>query len=286
MNEYKLLTDSTCDLPLEILKKFEIEAIPFSYQFGDEPASFDCIDENREKRLRAFYRRIKNGEFSSTSQINPSSFIKFFEPFLQNEKDILFISFSSGLSSSYGSAIMAANQLKTKYKDRKIRIIDSLCASLGEGLLVYESALLKDKGMDIESLSQWIENNKLKIKHPNIIGSLKHLQRGGRISSATAFFGSLLNIMPILHMTKQGKLEIVDKKRGMKNSVNFIISKMKESNIGNKIFISHSDCKKQALEIADIMKKEFNSEILVNEIGTVIGSHTGCGTIAIFYHVS
>ena len=157
---------------------------------------------------------------------------------------------------------------------------------MGEGLLVYESALLKEKGMDVESLSQWIEDNKLKIKHPNIIGSLKHLQRGGRISLATAFFGNLLNIMPILHMTKQGKLEIMDKKRGMRNSVNFIVSKMKNSKIGDKIFISHSDCKKQALEVANMMRKEFNSEILVNEISTVIGSHTGCGTIAIFYFVN
>lgn len=283
MNEYKILADSTCDLPLEILKKFKIETIPFSYQFGDEPPNFDYIDENRDERLRTFYGRIKNGELASTSQINPSSYIDFFETYLKDGKDILFISFSSGLSSSYHSAVMAANQMNIKYRDRKIKIVDSLCASLGEGLLVYESALLRESGMDIDSLSQWIENNKLKIKHPNIIGSLKHLKRGGRISSATAFFGGLLNIMPILHMNEQGKLEIIDKKRGMKNSVNFIISKMKESKIGNRIFISHSDCKKQAMEVADIVKREFSAEVLVNEIGSVVGSHTGCGTIAVFY---
>ena len=173
--------------------------------------------------------------------------------------------------------------MSSKYKNIKIRVVDSLCASLGEGLLVYESALLKEKGMDIDSLSQWIENNKFKIKHPNIIGSLKHLQRGGRISLATSFVGGLLNIMPILHMNEQGKLEIIDKKRGMKNSVNFIISKMKSSKIGSRVFISHSDCKKQAIEVADIIKKEFNAEVLVNEIGSVVGSHVGCGTIAIFY---
>lgn len=283
MNEYKILTDSTSDLPLEILKKFDIEAIPFTYQFGDGEVFVDKIDEEREKRMRTFYTRIKNGEMPTTSQINPGEFRDFFEPILAKNKDILFISFSSGLSSSYNSAQMAAKQLMEEYPDRKINVIDSLCASLGEGLLVYEAALLKEKWMNIDSLTNWIKENRLKVQHPNIIGSLKHLKRGGRISSTQAFFGSLLNVMPILHMNSEGKLEIVEQKRGMKSAIEFVLQEMRKDNAGKRIFISHSDCKNKAFEVADMMKKEFDAEILVNEIGPTIGTHTGCGTIALFY---
>lgn len=283
MNEYKILTDSTSDLPLEILKKFDIEAIPFTYQFGDGEVFVDKIDEEREKRMRTFYTRLKNGEMPTTSQINPGEFRDFFEPILAKNKDILFISFSSGLSSSYNSAQMAAKQLMEEYPDRKINVIDSLCASLGEGLLVYEAALLKEKWMNIDSLTNWIKENRLKVQHPNIIGSLKHLKRGGRISSTQAFFGSLLNVMPMSNINSEGKLELLGKKRGMKNAIDFILQKMKNDDAGQRIFISYSDCKSKALEVAEIIKKEFDAEILVNEIGTTVGAHIGPNTIGVFY---
>ena len=283
MSEYKILTDSTTDLPFEILKEYDIDAIPFKCIL-DNNTFEDKIDEHRNDNLDSFYKKLKEGNFPHTSQPNPLEFINFFEKDLCTGKDILFISFSSAMSGGYNSAIVAAKALREKYKERKINVIDSKCASLGEGLLVYEASQLKNQGMNIDELTNWIEENKSKIRHCGFFGDLSHLKRGGRLSSSAAFFGSMLNILPIFEVSKEGKIEIIDKKMGFKNAINFLIDKIEKEIEGNNFFISYSNGVEDKVdEIVNRMKSKFDLNVVINKLGYVIGSHTAGNTLAIFY---
>ena len=283
MSEYKILTDSTTDLPFEILEKIDVRAIPFKCTLNDNTFE-DKIDKCRNENLDIFYRKLKEGSFPRTSQPNPLEFINFFEKDLRDGKDILFISFSSALSGGYNSAMIAAKSLREKYNERKINIIDSKCASLGEGLLVYEASQLKNQGMNIDELTSWIEKYKSKIRHCGFFGDLSHLKRGGRLSSSAAFFGSVLNILPIFEINKEGKIEIVDKKVGFKSAINFLVSKIEKEIDGSNFFVSYSNGVEDKVdEIVNRIKNEFDLNIVINKLGYVIGSHTACNTVAIFY---
>ena len=285
MGEFVLITDSTSDLSIHMINKFNIEVLPLHFSLGGK--TFKDYSDEKEITRKEFYNRIRQGETSVTSQINPEDFIKAFKPHLEKQIDILYIAFSSGLSGTYSSACMASNELKEIYPDRRIIIIDSLCASLGEGLLVYLAALEKQKGMSIDQLAKWVENKKLQICHWFTVDDLHHLYRGGRVSSASAFFGSMLGIKPILHVDKSGKLVLVSKSRGRKRSFEVIIQKMEQFGLNlqnQEIFISHGDCKEDAENMAELIKKKFNvKNIFINMIGPVIGSHSGPGTLAVFF---
>jgi len=284
MSEYKILTDSTTDLPFEILKKFDIETIPFKCILGNNTIE-DVIDENRNKKLNDFYEKLQKNSFPRTAQPNPLEFINFFEKTLREDKDILFISFSSALSGGYNSSIVASKALREKYKNRKINIIDSKCASLGEGLLVYEASQLKKQGLKIDELTDWIEKHKSKIRHCGFFGDLSHLKRGGRLSTSKTFFGSILNILPIFEINVEGKIEIIEKKRGFKNTINFLLDKIDKEFDGNNFFISYSNgVEEKVKEIIDQIKKRYNANILLSKLGYVIGSHTGRNTVALFYN--
>ncbi len=285
MPDYVIITDSTTDFNEYMIKKLNIEILPLKFHIGDK--TYNDVANSKNLKIEEFYDSLRRGKTSSTSQINPEDFIKAFRPHLEVQEDILYIAFSSGLSGTYSSACIAAKELKTEFPDRKIIIVDSLSASLGEGLLVYLAVKEKQKGVDIESLSKWINETKKNICHWFTVDDLQHLKRGGRISATVAFFGSLINIKPLLHVDNQGKLVLVNKTRGRKKAINALLDKMEKTGTNlesQEIFISHGDCKEDADYTANLIKKRFKvKNIFINTIGPVIGSHAGPGTLAIFF---
>lgn len=285
MSNYVILTDSTTDFNEHMIKKLNIDVIPLKFNIGGK--SYPDYIDRKDLKIKEFYNKLRHGEISRTSQINPEDFTEVFRHHLETQKDILYIAFSSGLSNTYFSACTTAKELKTDFPDRKIIIIDSLCASLGEGLLVYLAAIEKQKGADIESLSKWIETKKKSICHLFTVDDLHYLKRGGRISATSAFFGSLLHIKPLLHVDNNGKLMLIGKARGRKKAISTILGAMEKHGTSletQEIFISHGDCEDDANYIADLIKSRFGvKNIFINAIGPVIGSHSGPGTLAVFF---
>ena len=255
--------------------------------FGFENESYLNYPDNREMDIHKFYERVKAGERSTTALINSKTFEEYFEPILKSGDDILYIGFSSGLSGTYNSSLIAAEELKQKYPDSKIVCIDTLAASMGEGLLVYHAVKLKQQGKDIEQVSQWLMDNRLKLNHWFTVDDLNHLRRGGRISAMTATIGSALNVKPILHVDNEGHLIPVHNVRGRKKSINALLEHMEELSINPQeqtIFISHANCLEDAENLANLIRKKLKiKEIILNFIGPVIGSHTGQGAIALFF---
>lgn len=285
MREYIIMTDSSCDLPLEIVNDLEISVLPLSLVIDDKKY-YNYLDE-RDITFSEFYKLMRNKKTSKTSAVNPSDFVNEMEKFLKQGKDILYLGFSSGLSCTYNNANTAVDQLLKIYPDRKIYTVDTLCASLGQGLLVYLTAMEKQKGKSIEELRDFAENIKLKVCHWFTVEDLYHLKRGGRISSSTAVIGSMLGIKPILNVDDIGKLINVSKVRGRKASINELFNKVKENAIipsQQTVFISHGDCLDDANYLADLLKKELNvKEVIINYVGPVIGTHSGPGTMSIFF---
>ena len=223
---------------------------------------------------------------STTSQVNPEQAADLLEPFLKDGKDILHLGFSSALSGTLNSMKIAGETLQEKYPEAKVIVIDTLCACLGEGLLLYKALQQKEKGMTIDELSEWVEENKLHICHNVTVDDLHHLQRGGRISKTTAVLGTLVQIKPIIHMDDNGKLQVIGKERGRKKSLNKIVDMAVEQSKGwdnDIIMITHGDCIKDAEYVAKLVREKMGIDnILINNIGTVIGSHTGPGVVAVF----
>ena len=285
MKNYVIVTESTTDLTQDLVNELGITIIPMVFGFENE--SYLNYPDNREMDIHKFYERVKAGERSTTALINSKTFEEYFEPILKSGDDILYIGFSSGLSGTYNSSLIAAEELKQKYPDSKIVCIDTLAASMGEGLLVYHAVKLKQQGKDIEQVSQWLMDNRLKLNHWFTVDDLNHLRRGGRISAMTATIGSALNVKPILHVDNEGHLIPVHNVRGRKKSINALLEHMEELSINPQeqtIFISHANCLEDAENLANLIRKKLKiKEIILNFIGPVIGSHTGQGTIALFF---
>ena len=288
MSDYILSCCSTADMPLEYFQERNIPFLCFHFnmdgkEYPDDLGQTISFDE--------FYRRIAAGALPTTSQVNVAQFVDFFEPYLAKGKDILHISFSSGLSGTYNSAVMAREQLLQKYPNRKILVVDSLGASSGYGLLVDMAADLRDGGGTLEDVSAWVEENKLNVHHWFFSTDLTHYRRGGRISAASATMGALLNICPLMNMNYEGKLIPREKIRGKKHVISAIVQKMEEhaeggANYSGKCFISNSACYEDACMVADLVEQKFpklNGKVMINSVGTVIGSHTGPGTVALFF---
>ena len=243
MAQYENLTDATSDLPPEVIDSLGIKVIPMDFEIDGK--IYSHYPDERELDSESFYKMAEKGVMITTTQITPARFIEYFTPILKEGKDILYICFSSDLSGTYGSSELAILNLKEDYPDRKIMSVDSLCASSGEGLLVYLAAKEKENGKTIEELYDWVERNRLNICHWYKVDDLFHLKRGGRISSVAATFGTALNIKPLLNMDNDGKLQLVEKLRGTKTCEHHMINKLKESYLPNKydtIIISHADC--------------------------------------------
>ena len=285
MKNYVIVTESTTDLTQDLVNELGITIIPMVFGFENE--SYLNYPDNREMDIHKFYERVKAGERSTTALINSKTFEEYFEPILKSGDDILYIGFSSGLSGTYNSSLIAAEELKQKYPDSKIVCIDTLAASMGEGLLVYHAVKLKQQGKNIEQVSQWLMDNRLKLNHWFTVDDLNHLRRGGRISAMTATIGSALNVKPILHVDNEGHLIPVHNVRGRKKSINALLEHMEELSINPQeqtIFISHANCLEDAENLANLIRKKLKiKEIILNFIGPVIGSHTGQGAIALFF---
>ena len=285
MKNYVIVTESTTDLTQDLVNELGITIIPMVFGFENE--SYLNFPDNREMDIHKFYERVKAGERSTTALINSKTFEEYFEPILKSGDDILYIGFSSGLSGTYNSSLIAAEELKQKYPDSKIVCIDTLAASMGEGLLVYHAVKLKQQGKNIEQVSQWLMDNRLKLNHWFTVDDLNHLRRGGRISAMTATIGSALNVKPILHVDNEGHLIPVHNVRGRKKSINALLEHMEELSINPQeqtIFISHANCLEDAENLANLVRKKLKiKKIILNFIGPVIGSHTGQGTIALFF---
>ena len=282
---YRIITDSTGDLTPELVRELDLTVIHM--EFTVDGKSYHNYPDGHEMSAKAFYDLLRSGKTSTTAQINSQEFVEWADPMLQAGEDLLYIAFSSGLSGTCQSALLAKQELSEKYPDRKIYVADSLCASMGEGLLVYYAAKMQQEGKSIDEVYQWVQDNKLHLCHWFTVDDLNHLKRGGRVSPAAALFGTMLGIKPVLHVDDAGHLIPVAKIRGRRQSLDALVAHMEETvtNPENQvIFISHGDCLEDAQYVADKIRSKWNvKDIVLNEIGPVIGTHSGPGTVALFF---
>lgn len=288
MSKFVILTDSSCDLSQELADELNVKVLPLSLTVKGK--EYKNYLDGREIGFKEFYTMLRNGENAKTSAINVATFLNEMESILKNGNDVLCLSFSSGLSNTYNASKIAAEELSEKYPDRKIYSVDTLCASLGQGMLVYLAAKEREKGKTIDEVKDFCENNKLNICHIFTVDDLYHLKRGGRVSSAVALVGTMLKIKPVLHMDNEGHLVNISKARGRKESLESLIRRMDEYAINPKdqtIFISHGDCYDDAKYVENLIKEKFNvKEVIINYVGPVIGAHSGPGTLSIFFYGS
>lgn len=282
MMNYQIITDSGCDLPNDMLQQLGLKMVSLSLHFRGETLADSVSDDTK-----AFYDAMRSGEVASTSAVNPDGWATVMEPVLAGGQDVLVIAFSSGLSTTYQSAVIAANELAEKYPDQKIRVVDSLCASLGQGLLCWYACKKRDEGLSLEELTDWLEEHKLNLCHWFTVDDLVYLKRGGRVGAATALVGTLLNIKPVLHVDNEGHLISVSKVRGRKASIQAMADQMAKLALpGENDFISicHGDCREDAELLAEMLKERLGvKEVFIGYTGAVIGSHSGPGTLALFF---
>ena len=285
MSEFVLMTDSSADLSQEMVQELGVTVLPLSFTIQGKV--YRNYPDNREMDLPLFYDMLRAGELATTSAVNVAEYTQAVEPILQEKKDVLILAFSSGLSSTYQSSVLAAEELREKYPDRKIYTVDTLCASMGQGLLVYLAVQEQRKGRSIEEVRDWAESTKLHLCHQFTVDDLHFLKRGGRISATTAVVGSMLQIKPVLHVDNEGRLINIGKARGRQASLKALVDKMEKTvtEEGKKtVFISHGDCRKDAVAVADMVRERFGTQdIRINYVGPVIGAHSGPGTLALFY---
>lgn len=285
MSDFVLVTDSSADLTAELADRMGILVLPLSFLV--EGRTYHNYPDNREMDLHAFYDMLRRGEIAMTSAVNVAQYTEALKPLLQAGKDVLILAFSSGLSTTYNSAVLAVNELREKYPDRTLYAVDTLCASLGQGLLVYLAAQERNKGKSIEEVRDWAEACKLSICHQFTVDDLHFLKRGGRISATTAVVGSMLQIKPVLHVNDEGRLVSIGKARGRRASLKALVDRMEQTAIDpgdQTVFISHGDCLEEAEQLAQMVKDRLGvKDVYMNHVGPVIGAHSGPGTVALFY---
>lgn len=281
MGNYVITVNSTVDLPKEWLEERNIPVMALRYTIDGE-----TYEDMSGLSHKEFFQKLREGKMAVTTQMNPEEAKEKFEPILKAGNDILHLGFSSGLSGTYNSMRIAAEELAEEYPDRKIIVIDTLCACLGEGLLLYYALKRKEEGMTIDELAQWVEENKLRVCHNVTVDDLNHLQRGGRVSKTAAILGTMVQIKPIIHMDNQGCLQVIGKERGRKKSIHKLVDmalKQYEGYENDLVMITHGDCLEDAEYLAGLVRERMGiQDILINNIGTVIGSHTGPGVLALF----
>lgn len=279
---YQIVTDSCCDFPKALLDTLDITVSPLRLLFRDS----ELVDVH-DDTLKMLYDGLRSGESASTSAINPDGWAAYIEPVLAQGKDVLVLAFSSGLSTTYQSAVIAANELLEKYPQRKVRVVDTLCASLGEGLLVWYACKKQQAGMALDALADWCEETKMRLCHWFTVDDLMYLKRGGRVSAATAVVGTMLNIKPVMHMDDEGHLVKVSTARGRKSSIDALAAKFAGLGLPGEnetVFISHGDCLEDAQYLAKVLQEKHGvKEVVIGYVGAVIGSHSGPGTLALFF---
>lgn len=282
MCKFRIVTDSSCDLPRSKAEQLGLKVVQLDVLVQGRPPKADCDVNPKE-----FYAGLRDGLTASTSAANVDTFTKVFEDIVNGGEDVLYIGFSSGLSATYQASTIAAEDVMASHPGRKVITVDSLCASLGQGLLVYYAARQAEAGKSIEEVAKFVEDNKLKLCHWFTVDDLHFLKRGGRISAATAVVGSMLSIKPILHVDDEGHLVNVGKTRGRRKSIEELFHAMEKSAIKpaeQTVFISHGDCLEDAEYLAGLVREKWGcKDILINYVGPVIGAHSGPGTLALFF---
>lgn len=281
MRDYVITVNSTVDVPKKWLEERNVPVVPLKYTIDGE-----TYTDMEGLSAKEFFAKLREGKMSSTSQVNPEEAVNLLEPYVRDGKDILHLGFSSGLSGTFNSMRIAGEMLEEKYPGARVIVIDTLCACLGEAILLHHALKQKEKGMTIDELAQWVEDNKLHVCHNVTVDDLNHLHRGGRISKTTAVLGTLVQIKPIIHMDNNGKLQVIGKERGRKKSLNKIVDMAVEQSKdwdNDIVMITHGDCIEDAEYVAKLVRERMGIDnILINNIGTVIGSHTGPGVVAVF----
>jgi DegV family protein with EDD domain len=281
-HSYTIITDSGSDLPKSLAKELGIHVISLSVLVDGEEPKDDLLVDPKD-----FYGKLRSGKMAKTAAINLDQFLAEFEPFLKDGQDILYLGFSSGLSSTYHAAVTAAEELRETYPDRKIITVDTLAASLGQGLIVYYAAKLREEGKTPEETAKWVEDHRLSLAHWFTVDDLHFLKRGGRVSAATAMVGSMLQIKPVMHVDDEGHLVKVTTARGRRASIKALFDKIRETGIEPEkqiFFISHGDCREDAEYLASLIREMYGDvEIVIDYIGAVIGAHSGPGTVALFF---
>lgn len=284
MGQFKIVTDINADLPASYLEEHEIEVMYLSYTIDQNTYS-----RGKELDYKEFYRLMREGKMPTTSQVNPDEAKRVFLEAMKDSSEILCLSFSSGLSGTYNSARIAAEEMLEEYPDLKIRVVDSKCASLGEGLFVHKAVTMRAEGKSMVETADWLEENISHFVHIFTVDDLNHLYRGGRVSKTAAVIGTMVNIKPILHVDDEGHLVPIGKVRGRKKSLHELVYYM-EKKVGNYlsnndiIFISHGDCLEDANFVAECIKEKFGIDsFLIHNVGPTIGAHSGPGTMALFF---
>jgi DegV family protein with EDD domain len=285
MSQYIIMTDSSCDLPAGLAAELELEVLPLSVLI-DGKSYVNYLDE-RDITFADCYAALRAGKNATTSAVNVEAFVQAMEPHLQAGEDILYLGFSSALSGTYNAGAVAAQQLAEKYPERKLYAVDTLSASMGQGLLVYLTVQQKRAGATIEQARDYAEAQKLHLCHWFTVDDLNHLHRGGRVSATSAVLGTVLNIKPVLHMDNEGRLIFMEKVRGRRNSIKRMLEKMRETAIEPEkqiVFMSHGDCLEDAEYLAGRIREEWGvKDVVINYVGPVIGAHSGPGTLALFF---
>ena len=288
MAQYQIITDSTTDLSPALVEKMKVAVIPMTFTMDGK--SYLNTPDEREMTSKDFYDRVRAGSMPTTSQVNGEALREFVEPYLKSGTDVLYLAFSSGLSGTYNAARLVFEELREEYPDRSVRVVDTLGASMGEGLMVYLACRERDKGLSLDEVAKWVEDNRLKLAHWFTVDDLHHLKRGGRVSGAAAFFGTMLAIKPVLHVDDEGHLIPMEKVRGRRASLDALVEHMAKTGVDNAhqtVFISHGDCEADVNYVADKIRARFGTkEIYTNPIGPVIGAHSGPGTVALFFLAS
>lgn len=279
---YRIVTDTGCDFPQEMYAQKNLTVVPLTVNYKDgEYTSYT------EDWLKELYAGLRSGEKATTAAINPDTWEKAIAPILEAGEDALVLPFSSGLSATYQSAVIAAQELREEFPERKVNVVDLRCASLGQGLFVHYACCKRDEGLSLEELTAWCEENKLHLCHWVTVDDLMYLKRGGRISAATALVGTMLQVKPIIHVDNAGKLINVGKARGRKASIDALVKKMQETalpGMNDLAYICHGDCEADAQYLAQQIKEKCGvKEVFYYYTGAVIGSHSGPGTLALFY---
>ena len=279
---YRIITDTCCDFPTEMYNDLNLVRVPLSVVYKGV-----SYNEYSEQWLKEMFDGLRSGEEATTSAVNPAGWAAVIEPVLIQGEDALVLTFSSGLSATYQSAVIAAEELQEKYPDRKIRVVDTLCASLGQGLIVWYACKKRDEGLSLDELTAWCEENRLHLCHWFTVDDLMYLKRGGRVSAATALLGTMLQIKPVLHVDDDGHLINISKVRGRKASIQALAAKMGELGIpgaNDTVFICHGDCEDDAQYLAQQVKEKYGvKNVFIYYVGAVIGSHSGPGTLALFF---
>ena len=278
---FKIITDSCCDLPAGLVSELKLGIVNLSVEMDGR------VYSEGEMTPKALYDHLRAGKLPKTSAVNPDGWSRIIRPALENGEDVLVMAFSSGLSATYQSAVIAAGELREEFPQRKLLVVDTLCAALGQGLLVLHAARLRQEGKSLEDTAAWLEENRGNLCHWVTVEDLMHLKRGGRVSAATAVVGTMLSIKPIIRVDENGKLESVSKVRGRKAAMNHLLERMAESlvpELNETVCIGHGDCLEDAQYLARQIKTRFGvKNVIINYVGAVIGAHTGPGVVFIAF---